>query len=282
MFDTHCHLDLLEREGIAPELALQNAAAAGVHSVLQISVDLNAARWNAALAQRAVDFSGAAALYWTVGLHPESAQKLHELDEIFALARQHRDDPRFVALGETGLDYFHTRDHVNEQRQSLERHFALAQELGLPIVLHLRDDRNYNPDRIDTARDALAILKNFPGVRGVLHCYTYTEAEAMPFVDLGWFVSYSGVLTFRNAVAVQQGAARLPLDVLLVETDAPFLAPAPHRGQTNQPAYVAHTLDYLIQLRVRECGEEAAAVRQQIVANCARFLRLKEELRPAS
>ncbi len=282
MFDTHCHLDLLEREGIAPELALRNAAAAGVHSVLQISVDLRAAQWNAALAARAPEIAGAAKLYWTAGLHPESAPQIAELDAIFAIARQHRDDDRFVALGETGLDYFHTRDFEMQQRESLERHFALAQELGLPIVLHLRDDRNYNPQRIDTARDALAILKNFPGVRGVLHCYTYTEVEAMPFVELGWFVSYSGVLTFRNAAAVQQGAARLPLEVLLVETDAPFLAPAPHRGQINQPAYVTHTLEYLVQLRVRERGEAAEQVRQQIVANCARFLRLKEELRAAS
>ncbi|MBX7059781.1 MAG: TatD family hydrolase [Leptospirales bacterium] len=281
MFDTHCHLDLVEAQGIDADQALKNAGRAGLQGVVQISVDLKAARWNCALGLRAAEIQEAPPLYWTVGLHPESAAQIAELDEIFALAREHRNHPRFMGLGETGLDYFHSREHEAQQKQSLERHFALAQELALPVVLHLRDDRNYNPERIATALDSLEILKNFPRVAGVLHCYTYTEAEALPFVERGWYVSYSGVLTFKNAVAVQQGAVRLPLERLLVETDAPFLAPAPHRGQTNQPAYVRHTLDFLANLRAEKCGEDPEMVRACVIENCKRFVQLKEELRAA-
>jgi TatD DNase family protein len=280
VIDTHCHLDLTAREGVSAEAALENAEAAGVRAVVQISTALESARYNRDLARtRRVNASGSSLrYYWTAGLHPESAPQIAELDDIFAIARECRDEAEFLGLGETGLDYFHTTEFVREQKQSFERHLALAAELRLPVVVHLRDDRVYNPDRIATAVDALEIVRRFPGVRGVLHCYTYTEREAMPFVELGWFVSYSGVLTFKNAPHVQQGAVALPLDCLMVETDAPFLAPNPKRGQTNQPAYVTHTLEFLAKLRAEKNGEDPEVVKAAVLKNSERFIQLKNEL----
>ncbi len=278
VIDTHCHLDLTAREGVSAEDALQNAEAAGVRAVVQISTALESARYNRNLARARRTGASGLRYYWTAGLHPESAPQIAELDDIFAIARECRDEPEFLGLGETGLDYFHTTEHVREQKASFERHLALALELKLPVVVHLRDDRVYNPDRIATAVDALEIVRRFPGVRGVLHCYTYTEREAAPFVELGWFVSYSGVLTFKNAPHVQQGAVALPLDCLMVETDAPFLAPNPKRGQTNQPAFVTYTLEFLAKLRAEKNGEDPEAVKAAVLRNSERFIRLKNEL----
>lgn len=286
VIDTHCHIDLVFEAGIAEDTAVAAASAAGVEAWIQIATGLKSARFNRDFAQRrnaALTERGDAAgprIFWTAGLHPEGADDLSELDELLALIRENHKRPDFVAIGETGLDYFHTTEFIDNQKSSLDRHFALACELGLPVVLHLRDDRVYDPEKIQTVRDALEILDRHPGVIGVLHCYTYTEAEAQAFVDRGWFVSYSGILTFKNAKTIQQGAIRLPLDCLMVETDAPFLAPLPHRGKTNQPGYVRHTLDYLAALRAEHCGEDPELVKQTVLANSKRFIALKHN--PAS
>ncbi len=278
VIDTHCHIDIVRDQGIPPETALAEAAAAGVEAWIQISTGLTSARFNRDFAAQ---HAGAEAphprILWTAGLHPESAEDIQDLEDIFAMIREHRDDAAFVGVGETGLDYFHTTDFKQQQLESLERHFALAEELNLPIVLHLRDERVYNPDNIKTAEDASAILRNFPKLRGVLHCYTYTEREAEPFLAQGWFVSYSGILTFKNAKTIQAGAIKVPLDRLMVETDAPFLAPIPYRGQTNQPAYVGHTLEYLANLRAEHCGEDPLTVKQTILENSKRFIDIKNQ-----
>jgi TatD DNase family protein len=275
VIDTHCHMDLVLEAGISAEAALNEAAEAGVEAWIQIATGLSSARFNRDCADRFNRPGAPTRVYWTAGLHPEAAGDLSELDELLRLVRDSRDRMDFVGIGETGLDYFHTKEFIANQKESLDRHFALARELDLPVVLHLRDDRVYDPANIQTVHDALEILDAHPGVRGVLHCYTYTEAEAQAFVDRGWFVSYSGILTFKNATTIQQGAIRLPLDRLMVETDAPFLAPLPHRGKTNQPAYVRHTLDFLADLRHKHCGEDPQTVKEQVLANSRRFIALK-------
>lgn len=287
MIDTHCHIDLVIDAGISDEAALAAAREAGVQAWIQIATGLKSARFNANFAAEAAARRNAGDhadphIYWTAGMHPEAADDIGELDELFALIRESRDLPDFVAIGETGLDYFHTKEFVENQKISLDRHFALAAELGLPVVLHLRDDRVYDPANIQTVRDALEILERYPGVVGVLHCYTYTEAEAQAFVDRGWFVSYSGILTFKNAKTIQQGAIRLPLECLMVETDAPFLAPLPHRGKTNQPGYVRHTLDFLAALRAEHCGEDPEIVKSTVLSNSQRFIELKSVLNRAA
>lgn len=286
VIDTHCHIDLVMDAGLSEGDALQAATDAGLQSWIQIATGLKSARFNAGFAEQvnaaaqSSDSAGNAKprIFWTAGIHPESANDLGELDEVMQLIRDSRDRNDFVAIGETGLDYFHTTEFVENQKRSLDTHFALARELGLPVVLHLRDDRVYDPNKLQTVHAALEILDRHPGVVGVLHCYTYTEKEAQAFLDRGWFVSYSGILTFKNATTIQEGAIQIPLDRLMVETDAPFLAPLPHRGKTNQPAYVRHTLDFLAALRAHKCGEDPDVVRQTILENSLRFLNLKHTL----
>ena len=275
VIDTHCHLDLVAGKGITTPDALLAARESGLEGIVQIATDLESARFHQRLAEQAPD--GAPTLYWTVGLHPESAERFDgaygaKLEDI---VRSNRDNPALVAIGETGLDYFHTTEHEPKQKESFAFHLDLARREGLPVVLHTRDDRTYTPEKTRSVSDALAMLREYTGVRGVLHCFTYTEKEALPFVDLGWFVSYSGVLTFKNAEFVQQGATRLPLECLMVETDAPYLAPNPHRGKTNQPAHVIHTLDFLAALRQEKCGEDPRVVRQTVLENSRRFLSLR-------
>ncbi|MCB1309266.1 MAG: TatD family hydrolase, partial [Leptospiraceae bacterium] len=197
VIDTHCHLDLVAERKVSVSESFANAGSAGVEAIVQIATGLQSARFNRDLSQSyesvaSGDTEAAPALYWTAGLHPEGTDRLHELDELFTLIRAHRDDSRFLGIGETGLDYFHTMEYVAQQKDSFARHLDLAVELKLPVVVHTRDDRMYNPDKVGSITDALAMVQSRPSVRGVLHCFTYTEKEALPFVEQGWMVSYSG------------------------------------------------------------------------------------------
>ncbi len=289
VIDTHCHLDLIAQRGINQQEALAAAQKDGVTALVQIATDLNSSRENASMVKNR-NGDGffdrtqqqVLQLYWTAGLHPCSAsEEMDSLDDLFALIRANQSRDDFVAIGETGLDYYHNGDQddfqdliLPRQKESFAKHLSLAKELGLPIVLHTRDENRYNPEKTQAIRDALVMVRQYQ-VQGILHCFTYTHLEALPFVELGWFVSYSGALTFSNAKAIQNGATKLPLDCLLVETDAPFLAPVPHRGKVNQPAYVVHTLDFLANLRSRECGEDPQYIKQTIFENSQRFLQLK-------
>ena len=285
VIDTHCHLDLIEERGLGRQEALEKAEKRGVEALVQIATDLESSQKNQKLAQEKHK-TKAPRIYWTAGLHPNHAAEsktqsllFEELEKIFNLLQENRDDPNFIGIGETGLDYFHTNEteDIEKQRKSFASHLTWAQELKLPIILHTRDDRSYNPDKTKALKDCFAMVKE-SGVKGVLHCFSYTHKEAFPFIDLGWFVSYSGVLTFPNAKEVQEGMCKLPLDCLLVETDAPFLAPVPHRGKLNEPAYVQDTLAFLVQLRVQKCQEKAEHIQQSILSNAKRFLHWKEDL----
>lgn len=278
VIDTHCHLDLMEEKGISQEEAVRNAAQAGVCSVIQIAVDLESSERNKQLSETINHLRSETYIHWTAGLHPCNVSKESALlGRLFDLIRENRANTAFIGIGETGLDYFHEDTAHNDQKESFQSHVKLAAELELPLILHLRDDRVYTPGKVQATHDALEIVKN-EKVKGVLHCYTYTEKEALPFVELGWFISYSGVLTFSNAGMIQDGATRLPLDCLLVETDAPYLAPVPYRGQVNQPSYVVHTLEFLANLRAERCGETPETVKKAIYENSKRFLNLKNRL----
>ena len=276
--DTHCHLNLVHSmHGLTPETALEQAWRAGVRSVVQVATGLEVSRYNRQFVPEFNRQSEGLRLYWTAGLHPEGADDLSDLDAILEIVREGCSTEWFLGVGETGLDYFHSTEHVKNQKESFSRHLDLARELSLPVVTHLRDDRVYTPGNTRSVTDALLMVRARKGVRGVLHCFTYSYEEAMPFVDLGWFVSYSGILTFKNARHLQEGAARLPLSCLLVETDAPFLAPVPMRGKPNEPAYVAHTLDFLADLRSRENGEDPDVVRETVLRNSEKFINWKNE-----
>lgn len=279
VFDTHCHLDIVASQGISVEDSLSNAMEAGLAGLVQISTDIKSASFNSSLKTKYGDLLSSRpefSLRWTAGLHPEAAHELNTLPDIFEIIRKHRDEPEFLGIGETGLDYFHTTEFVDEQKESLQEHLKLAKELDLPVVIHTRDTRQYEPGKTQSVQDTLKAVKDLGINKGVLHCFTYSYEEAMPFVDLGWKVSFSGILTFKNSHTLHDAASQLPLECLMVETDAPFLAPVPNRGKTNQPAYVVHTLEFLKNLRAERLGEDPQEVQAQIEKNTQEFLSFKE------
>lgn len=273
--DTHCHLNMVEEFGVTHETSLKNARDAGVSEIVLIAVDRDSAEYHRDLC-KSHNASGSPRLRWTGGLHPEGANDISGVDELLKFCAEHRNEDDFLGIGETGLDYYHSTDFTANQKDSFRKHLTAARELELPIIVHLRDSQKYDPARTQSVADALAMVKETKA-RGVLHCFTYSLAEAMPFVDLGWYISFSGITTYKNASVIQEAVAGLPLDCILVETDAPFLTPNPVRGQTNQPGFVTHTLEFICKLRRDECGDDPSHTRTQILHNTRRFFSLKKQ-----
>lgn len=273
VIDTHCHLNMVEEFGIPHEVSLNQAREAGVSEVVLIAVDQKSAEYHRDLCAH---YTSAPRLRWTAGLHPEGANDISGVSDLLKFAAESRDSETFLGIGETGLDYYHSTEFIENQKESFYEHLVAARELEVPIIVHLRDAQKYDPYLTSSVKDALAMVKETKA-RGVLHCFTYSLAEAVPFVDLGWFISFSGITTYKNASVIQQAVAGLPLDCILVETDAPFLAPNPMRGQANQPAFVSHTLDFICKLRHQECGDDPAHTRTQILHNTRRFFALKKQ-----
>ncbi|MBI4504504.1 MAG: TatD family hydrolase [Chloroflexi bacterium] len=261
LIDSHAHLDDPQ---LAAERAavLARAAAAGVSAVVTIGTD--PASWLATvelLAQPAP-----LALYAAVGLHPNSAMAWD--DAAAATLRALAREPRVVAIGEIGLDYYRDRAPRPVQHRVLEAQLALAADLGRPVVIHNREAHD----------DLLAIIApwaaRLPRPAGVMHCFAGDLPFARRCLDLGFLVSFAGPLTYRSAETLRAVAAALPLDALLIETDAPYLAPAPHRGRRNEPAYVRATAEALAVLRGLPLGTVAAATTR----NAARLFDLPADL----
>lgn len=174
----------------------------------------------------------------TLGIHPHDANTYN--DAALEFIRQHANDPEVVAIGEIGLDYFYENSDRAMQKVAFEKQLALAEETGLPVEIHTRD----------AEPDTVAILKNFEGrVKGLLHCFTGTQWLADEALKLGFDISISGVVTFKNAEDLRNIVRTLPIDRIHVETDAPFLSPVPQRGKKNTPAYVIHTGQFVAQLK---------------------------------
>lgn len=233
LVDSHCHLNYLDE----PDAALTRARAAGVGAFLCIGVDAEGIDDVVSLADAHDD------VWATAGQHPEAAAGSRDW---LAGRLAH---PRVVAVGETGLDYFHESQPEAQrgQRAAFDEQLALASQHGLPVVVHTRA----------AEADTLDLLRAHSGVRGVLHCFTESWDLASAALDLGYYVSISGIVTFRNADNVREVALRIPEDRLLVETDCPWLAPVPHRGQRNEPGYLPDTAAFLA--RLRGCSPEALA-----------------------
>jgi TatD DNase family protein len=243
LIDSHCHLNY---EGLAErqQEVLDNARQRGVAGFLNISTRQR--EWNEiiAVADREAD------VWASVGVHPHEADSHPDLGaSALAEAAKH---PRVIAIGECGLDYFYDKSDRRAQRERFEAHIEAARETGLPLVVHTRDAED------DTA-EILTSAVNAGGVTGVLHCFTGSAELARKALDLGFYVSLSGIVTFRNAQDLQATAKWLPRDQMLVETDAPFLAPVPHRGQKCEPAFVADTASFVASLREEEVEELAEA-----------------------
>ncbi|MDX9874932.1 MAG: TatD family hydrolase [Spongiibacteraceae bacterium] len=247
LVDSHCHLDRLDLTPYDGDLgaALQAAHAAGVTRMLCIGID----RGNAeTVCQIARAHEG---VYASVGIHPcDIADEVETAETLIALA----DRPEVIALGETGLDYHYSRERAAEQQASFRAHLRASKTLRKPVVVHTREARE----------DTLAILREEvdPAVAGVLHCFTETWEMAEAALELGFYVSFSGIITFRNAEPLREVVRRMPLDRLLVETDAPFLAPVPHRGKKNEPRFtreVAACVAELKGLSLEEVAEVTSA-----------------------
>ena len=243
LIDHHCHLDFPQ---FASELdaIVARAQAAGVEKCVTISTRIRKFDAVLAVAERFPN------VYCSVGTHPHNAHE--ELDipvtEIVRLSKH----PKAVAIGEAGLDYYYQHSTPKAQAEGFRNHIAAARETGLPLEIHTRD--------ADT--DTLAILKDehakgaFPAI---LHCFTGGRDLAMRAVDLGLYVSFSGVISFKKSEALREIAREVPLNRVLVETDAPFLAPDPYRGRTNEPAYVVHTAAALAAAKGVTLAEISAA-----------------------
>jgi TatD DNase family protein len=201
-------------------------------------------------------------VFAAVGVHPHDVAAMSESDwtELDGLARA----PRVVGIGETGLDYHYDRSPRDVQQRAYERFVALARAVGRPVISHVRDA---HADAARILRDAGAAE-----VGGVIHCFTGGVPEARAYLDLGHHLSFSGILTFKNAQPSREAAAFAPLERILIETDAPFLAPVPHRGKRNEPAYIAETLRVLAEVR----GEDVGAVEVATAANTRRLFRLPD------
>ncbi|MBX3216868.1 MAG: TatD family hydrolase [Labilithrix sp.] len=235
LVDTHCHLDP-QYFPAGPDEVLSRARAAGVEGFVVIGVgsDLAPARAAVALAKRIPERAAAA-----VGVHPHDATTLDDAayDELAKLVRE----PEVVAVGEIGLDYHYDHSPRDAQRATFARLVGLAREVNKPIVVHTRSAPADTLDVLDRegARD----------VGGVIHCFSEDRAFAARALDLGFFISFSGIVTFKSSAAIQDVARWAPLDRILVETDSPYLAPVPLRGKPCEPAFVVHTARRVAELR---------------------------------
>ncbi len=231
LVDSHCHLDF---EPLGEQLTevLARARDLGVGHMLCVSVTLEKYPKIQEITQ---EYSH---IFSSVGVHPnEHEGRDPDVDELVKLAT----DPRVVAIGETGLDYYRSQGDMGWQQERFRRHIRAARQTGKPLIIHTRD----------AAADTLAILReeNAAEAGAVMHCFTESWDVAKAAMDLGFYISFSGIVTFANATALRGVAAKVPDDRLLVETDSPYLAPVPYRGKTNEPGYVRYVAERLAEVR---------------------------------
>lgn len=240
--DSHCHLDRLDLSPYHGDFAAFVAAAAGqgVARMLCIAIDLES---YPAMRELVAPFPQ---ISLSVGVHPNVAAGCREG---LAALLEWAADPRVIAIGETGLDYFHRQVPLDLQRQRFHEHIQAALTLGKPLIIHTRDAGQETLDILE-AQGAAA-------VGGIIHCFTEDWAFAERALALNFLISFSGIVTFKNAQAIQDVARRLPADRMLIETDSPYLAPAPFRGKPNYPGYVRYVAEQLAQLRGVGCEEIA-------------------------
>ncbi len=233
LVDSHCHLDYLERDGDLDE-AVERARRAGVGTIVSICTKVSEFETIKRIAERYDD------IWCTVGIHPHEAAT--EPRVTTAQLLEMAQHPKVVGIGETGLDYYYEHCPREAQKNSFRTHIAAARESGLPLIVHTRDA---DDDTMEILAEAYADGA-FPGL---IHCYSTSPEVAEKALEIGFYISIAGIVTFKRAEELQQTAAGLPEDRLLVETDAPYLAPVPKRGKRNEPSYVAFTAAKLAELR---------------------------------
>lgn len=257
LVDSHCHLDFPELAEGLPGV-LERMRAADVTHALTISTTLATFPAVQALAAREAN------VWCSAGVHPDERRDGREvaLDELCAMARE----PRVVAIGETGLDYYRVEGDTEWQRERFRVHIRAARRSRKPLVIHTRA----------AAEDTLRLMREEGAgeAGGVMHCFTERWEVAEAALALGFHISFSGIVTFKNAAEVREVARRVPLERMLVETDSPYLAPVPHRGKTNEPGFVRHVAEEIARLR----GVSLEAIAEATTGN---FFRLFRDARPA-
>ncbi|MEO1669313.1 MAG: TatD family hydrolase [Cyanobacteria bacterium J06631_2] len=256
LVDTHVHINFDVFQGNLTSLR-QRWQSAGVAHLVHSCVEPTEFQGIQSIADSFPELS------FAIGLHPLDAHKWQEgmATEIKTLAAS---DNRVVAIGETGLDLYKA-DNRQQQILALQAQLKIARELGLPVIIHCRD-------AAAELREVLTeFFKQVGSVSGVMHCWGGNEIETQWFLDLGFYISYSGIVTFKNAKQVQAAAKIVPSDRLLIETDCPFLAPVPKRGKTNEPAYVRYVAEYMSELR----GVPLETIAAQTTANACRLFNIK-------
>lgn len=234
LVDSHCHLDRLKLEKIESgslDQVIAEAEANGVSKMLCVGIDMGNADAVKAIADT---YSN---VFASVGVHPLDIENSATREELIVAASH----PKVVAIGETGLDYYYSQESKNQQQESLAMHLQVAKELELPTIVHTRDAKE----------DTLAILNEYACREnvGVLHCFTEDWDMAKRAIDLGFYISFSGIVTFKNAKELQDVARQVPMDKILVETDSPYLAPVPFRGRPNFPKYTRQVGEFVADLK---------------------------------
>ena len=247
LVDSHCHLDRIDLKPYDGDLAAAVAAAAerGVDRMLCIGIDLGNAPAVVDIARR---FDN---IYASVGIHPlDISDELCEVEQLVALA----DQPKVIAIGETGLDYYYSAEKSEAQKRSFANHLRASALTGKPVIVHTRDARE----------DTLQLIREHgdPSVAGVLHCFTESWEMARAALDMGYYISFSGIITFKNAADLREVVKRVPVERMLVETDSPYLAPVPYRGKKNEPKYVREVAECVAELKGMSFSEVAAQTSQ--------------------
>lgn len=229
LVDTHAHLEVLDSISDVIDRAFKD----GIEAIVAVSSDLESSI-------KTIEISNSFhTVYSAIGIHPHEASCFNEsvLDQLANLV----SEKRVRAIGETGLDFHYSHSSRESQIISFTNHLELSIKVDLPVVIHIRE----------AFEDVFSILRNpdFSNARGVIHCFTGDYEVAKRFIDLGFFISFSGIVTFKNAENVRDAAKRIPLDRMLIETDSPYLAPVPFRGKKNEPAYVKHVAEKIAELR---------------------------------
>ena len=241
--DSHCHLDKLDYQDLHTNVAdvIKKAEAANVKQLLSVGVTLDSFP---NMLEMISPFDN---VHASCGVHPLDVESDFALDELHQFARH----DKVVAIGETGLDYHYQPETAELQKLRFEQQVELAVEVNKPLIIHTRNARE----------DTLSILRNGGAEKcgGVIHCFTENQEFAEAALDLGFYISISGIVTFRQATELKEVVKQLPLERLLIETDSPYLAPVPYRGKQNQPAYVVEVAAYIAQLKglsLKEVGEK--------------------------
>ncbi|MFZ4832809.1 metal-dependent hydrolase [Rouxiella sp. Mn2063] len=256
LVDSHCHLDSLDYETLhsGVDNVLEKARERDVKFMLAVATTLPGYQAMTSL------IGDRPQVAFSCGVHPLNIEDGYDFAQLRALAA----DKKVVAMGETGLDYFYQKEpaQLQLQQDSFREHIRVGRELNKPVIVHTRDARE----------DTLAILREEKAGEcgGVLHCFTEDRATAEELLDLGFYISFSGIVTFRNAEQLREAARYVPLDRLLIETDSPYLAPVPHRGKENQPAYVRDVAEYLAVLK----GVSLETLAQTTTANFGKLFHL--------